>query len=158
MNPQPCISHAGEEGDCWRASLASVLNLPVEDVPNFVEQCRFQPDDGAWEDATRAWLRERGLGLFRTYCHGAWEIEKLLEHFSASNPGVPFILLGWSTNDTHAVVAMDGKVVHDPAQPIPSPLSGPIPCSAGPECCPGTWWIYVVAFAHQSAVPWSFDQ
>jgi hypothetical protein len=132
--------------------LSSVLNVDASDVPNFMQVARFQPDRGAWEAETRQWLKERGLGMFRTYCHGAWTLDKLLEHFSAPNSGVPIILCGISGGDAHAVVAMDGKVVVD----VGHPLTGPIPCSNGPECCEGTWWIYVVAFAHHSAVPVTF--
>ena len=42
-------------GDCWRASLASILELPAEEVPHFVAL------GDSWVDATHAWLAKRGL-------------------------------------------------------------------------------------------------
>lgn len=42
------------KGDCFRACIASLLELPIEEIPNFVES----------EDMTgsaKKWLKERGL-------------------------------------------------------------------------------------------------
>jgi hypothetical protein len=152
MTPQPCISHAEEEGDCWRACIASVLNMPIGDVPNFCDVVKHDPDHMELYRETRRWLAERGLGLFQTYCSAGWTLDKLLECFSKPNTGIPVIICGWSRGDNHAVVAMDGRVVHDPGGGCG--LSGPPRSENGEECW---WWLYVVAFAHDSAVPWMIE-
>lgn len=76
-------------------------------------------------DAARVWLLPRGLTIYQTYCSGAWPLEKVLQWFSAPSPGAPFILCGASARVStidHAVVAMDGRVAHDPSG---SGLCGP---------------------------------
>ena len=46
------------DGDCWAACLASLLELPLEIVPNF---CAMDHAEGDWWDATQAWLVSRGM-------------------------------------------------------------------------------------------------
>jgi hypothetical protein len=150
VKPQPCISHAEEQGDCWRASLASVLNLPVEEVPHFVEVVKHDPNPEELYRETRRWLLERGLGFFQTTTALTWTLADILRWLSEPNPGIPLIIVGDAKDDNHAVVAMDGRVVLDHG----SPLTGPPRDAKGEPC---SWWLYVVAFAHDSAVPWSFE-
>jgi hypothetical protein len=149
MTPQPCISHIGEEGDCWRACIASVLNMEVGDVPNFCEVVKHHSDHAALYEETRRWLGERGVGMFRTYCTEHWELDKLLECFSAPNTNIPIIITGWSRGDNHAVIAMNGRIVHDPDGG--AGLSGP-PRNEKGELC--SWWLYIVAFTAESPCPW----
>jgi hypothetical protein len=136
----------GEQGDCYRACLASILNMPAREVPNFADAV----DEAGWDAmfaAVRAWLRERGIGLFRTYCSAGWEIEKLLEVFSGANPGVPIILSARSRrnpDDNHAVVVMDGRIIHDPSN---SGIDGPVVHVGGDS---GWYWLDVIAFADHS--------
>jgi len=47
----------GEEGDCFRACLASILELKIEDVPEFKE------GHGVWYQKYRKWLQQFGLDL-----------------------------------------------------------------------------------------------
>lgn len=47
-------------GDCWRSAIASILSLPRDDVPHFIQDARHD-GDAAWLRATQAWLSERGL-------------------------------------------------------------------------------------------------
>lgn len=66
-------------GDCWRTCIAMLLDLPVEEVPHFVDL--FYDDDEvttkrwpafegtevqvpAYAQATQVWLRERGLEMY----------------------------------------------------------------------------------------------
>lgn len=44
-----------KQGDCFRACVASILELPIEDVPDF---CASPRD---WEERLHGWLSERGL-------------------------------------------------------------------------------------------------
>lgn len=65
-------------GDCWRTCIAMLLDLPVEEVPHFVDlhydadavtTDRWPEFEGievevpAYAAATQVWLRERGLAL-----------------------------------------------------------------------------------------------
>lgn len=66
-------------GDCWRACIAMILDLPVEEVPHFVDiyydddevaTDRWPEFEGtmvqvpAYAEATQAWLNARGLKMF----------------------------------------------------------------------------------------------
>lgn len=141
MTPQRCIVPLGgrEEGDCWRACVASILDLPIRDVPNFSDMA---PTYDEMIEKTRTWLAARGLTLFCTWISANWELDKVLHEFSSlENQGVPIILGGRcraDLNDNHAVVVMDGRIVHDPSG---AGISGPCLNDTGKE---GWWWLYVI--------------
>lgn len=146
MIPQNCIV-AEPYGDCWRACIATIVGEPIADVPNFMHlsgEVKPTADEGL--ELTRQWLAPRGLGLFETYCSANWTLAELLKTFSQPNPGVPIIICGYSVTDPddgHAVIAMDGVVIHDPSG---AGLSGPYPCrQPGCECGVSWWWIYAVS-------------
>ena len=89
----------GEVGNCFSACLASLLHLPIDQVPYFMEQ-------GKWYERAQAWLRRRGLYLV-AFHYGAWE-----------PPGY-YVLGGTSPRSTrpqdkHAVVAFGSEMIHDP--------------------------------------------
>lgn len=139
MKPQRCVARPDEQGDCYRACVASILNIPVTAVPNFADAT----DWDTMLEAVRAWLAERDLALFRTYCSAGWEIGKLLEVFSAGNGGVPIILSGQSRadpTDNHAVVVMDGKIFHDPSG---AGIRAPVVYEGGDN---GWWHLDIIAF------------
>ena len=48
-------------GNCWSACIASLLGLPVEDVPNFCSD-EHVGQHGNWLLATQKWLAELGFG------------------------------------------------------------------------------------------------
>ena len=82
-------------GDCLSACLASILEVPIQTVPDFIDA----PD---FEAAINSWLAERGL----TYTQ-----------VPIDNPAP----VGWHTVEgasprggQHAVVGRDGTVVFDP--------------------------------------------
>lgn len=138
MRPQSCIAQRSEEGDCYRACLASVLEVPTKEVPNFADL--YDKWDTMFA-AVRAWLAERGFAIFRTYCSAGWKLDKLLEAFSADNPDVPIILMGQSgtnASNSHAVVVLNGKVQHDPSG---CGISGPCVGSKGQDAW---WWLDIV--------------
>lgn len=97
----------GAVGDCLSACIASVLDLPLDDVPIFVAE----PD---WYGACVAWLRARGIALV------------LLQNLQNEWPWIPpdnlpIIVGGPSPRGPwhHAVVGIwrDGgamQVLHDP--------------------------------------------
>lgn len=96
-----------ELGNCYAACIASILELPIESVPNFCE------DKKGWTFATQAWLRERGLGIvnFRVLP------ESIAEgfEFGVISQHAYYIVSGKSPRGyTHAVVGLGGEIVHDP--------------------------------------------
>lgn len=95
-------------GDCLRACIASMLDLPTEEVPHFVH-------DGCEPEVTftrvREWLAERKLvPMFSGYPTNETP-EDILFFMGTTNPGVHYIL--FSAN--HAVVGCGNEIVHDPA-------------------------------------------
>lgn len=97
----------GIHGDCQRAVIASLLELPIEDVPHFAKD-HYQDPDSYWT-ALQSFLG----------CHGyAYVTVKPGEaHFFGDLEGVYHEIAGQSPRDPqvmHAVVGLDGKIVHDP--------------------------------------------
>lgn len=85
----------GQNGDCMAACIASLLELDLDAMPN--------PHTASWWDDWQAWLKQRGLYLVEA-TGGDW-----------TPPGYA-ILVGTSPRGDwqHAVVALDGEIVHDP--------------------------------------------
>lgn len=107
----------GVYGDCHRAALASLLDLPLDAVPHFMHG--LGPDDGeAFNDAQEAFLRTRGLTpIIFPIDDERNGLEAVLIALESYNPGVYYLLGGSSANGTgHTVVAGGGKIVHDPAR------------------------------------------
>lgn len=101
-------------GDCHRAALASLLDLPIEQVPHFMDG--LSPDEGeAFETRQDEFLNSRGLDCIRFPV----QAESLGETCYAANvwnPDKLFLLGGESKNGVgHTVVAGKDGVVHDPA-------------------------------------------
>lgn len=99
-------------GDCHRAALASLLDLPINDVPHF---CDGGPPD--WPERERAWLAGRGM-LFLLGVVPVVSQSDALRYASLINPqpSQHFILSGASSADglNHSVVCRGERVVHDP--------------------------------------------
>ncbi len=151
MKFQDCITPE-PHGDCWRACIATITGAAIEAVPNFmhidagpvVAGGKRLADEGL--RLTREWLAPQGLSLFETYCSAGWSLNELLDTFSKPNPGVPIIVCGFPKADPsegHAVIAMDGKIVHDPSG---QGLGGPYTCQIpGCDCGMTWWWLYSVS-------------
>jgi hypothetical protein len=112
----------GEYGNCFGSCVASIFEVSVSEMPDYLAGDPNNPD---WLNVWRDWLAERGLGvLHRPYCCD--ECQK--------PPGYSILSVTCQHNDgtTHAVVCLDGVVVHDP---LPGKL------------CPDTqfvdWYIFV---------------
>lgn len=143
MRLQRCISRPGEEGDCYRACLATITGLPIETMPNFILAGDMNTaPEGMW-NAVRAFLAPLGLSIFNNYCNGEWSLERVLEYFSEYNRGVPIILTGMALHapgECHSVIALDGKIVHDPSG---AGVSGPVISGDA------SWWFFdAVCLAH----------
>lgn len=60
MKPVYQIITEPGKGDCWRACIASILELEINEVPNFVGQFHDNPEFNHYE-LCHKWLSERGL-------------------------------------------------------------------------------------------------
>lgn len=99
-------------GDCHRASLASLLDLSIEEVPNFMHG--LGPADGEiFQRLQDEFLRARGLESITVPI--ACELDQV---FAAANnwcPGKMFLLGGEADRGVgHTVVAGADGVIHDP--------------------------------------------
>ena len=101
-----------EPGDCLRACLASVLELPLTAVPHVVM------DGDAWFASMQSFLSLYGLrciclplGL-PLYNNALWDM-------IGDAIVIAGVYIGGDTSRPHAVVAQSGQVLHDP---IPYPF------------------------------------
>lgn len=100
MKPVDQTRFGVPEGNCFAACVASLLELPLEQVPHF-------PDHGAdWYSAFRDWLRARRL---YPVC---FEVKRPED----GRPDGMHILSGKSPRGEflHSVVAKGAYIVHDP--------------------------------------------
>lgn len=90
-------------GDCFRAGVASLLELPLDDVPHFMQDQVSHPLDPEWNAWARVnvWLGRRGLEL----CSCDPEPDEFVLAF-----GPPV----YHPNLKHCVVQRNGRTVHDP--------------------------------------------
>jgi hypothetical protein len=100
----------GQIGNCFSAVIASLLHIPIEEVPDFNAE-------GTWVVDLNAWLRPRGLCYLSLEVKG-WGTGGVAEwlksfgvvglHHEVAGPSPRF-------NDTfHACVGADGVLVFDP--------------------------------------------
>ena len=96
-----------EKGNCFAACIASILEVPLDTVPNF---CADLPSD--WHAQTNQWLAKHyGLGLVTMQVEEGSDYDDLdmprdCHHFISAKT-----LRG---DCYHCVVAKNGIVVHDP--------------------------------------------
>jgi hypothetical protein len=103
-------------GDCFRTCVASLFDLPVEQVPHFLAQ-----GGDTVTEPFRAWLKDRGLECVHL-CFGSWQA---IKRTYFDNWGQLVILSGRSPrlradgkSKQHAVIAKCAgyglEFVHDP--------------------------------------------
>lgn len=89
-------------GNCFRACIASLLEIPIDEVPNF----NAEPVKD-WHMRYAAWLNKRGLGV----CHLGTPAFLTV----AGVKDAYFIVSGKSPRGIdHAVIYKGPKMVHDP--------------------------------------------
>lgn len=100
MKPVDQTQFAGQGagGNCVQASVASILELSLSEVPHFLE---IAPEPVQWEFAMMDWLEERGIGFIRR--EGEWIFDG---YYLASGPSPRGV--------SHMVVYHDGELAHDP--------------------------------------------
>ena len=104
-----------EHGNCFAACVASILELPIDDVPRFEEM-----PDGQWFLPFWDLLKAYGYEFHGTRTCGdlpAWPEDTTL--FEPLGPGVDgyYIVGGGSPRGVkrgHCVIYKDGRMVHDP--------------------------------------------
>jgi hypothetical protein len=108
MKPVPQTVFGWPGGNCFSACVASVLELPIDDVPNFM----LSRD--SWFEAACQWLNARGFTAL--YVHHDAVKCGYVDPRPLIKAGHYFIVGGLSPrgNHLHCVVEHRGKVVHDP--------------------------------------------
>lgn len=102
----------GRPGDCWKACIASLLDLPMESVPHFAEL------GDTWWEATQEFIETQKAGHELRW----WE------DILAVNVGSEFLIASGPSprgDFQHAVIVdRAGQLVHDP-HPSRAGLAGP---------------------------------
>jgi hypothetical protein len=83
------------QGNCFAAAAASILEVGIDDVP--------QTRGDGWLEEWRDWLKDRGLSI---------------EWYAATGHRAPrgysILTVKGVCEGGHAVVCLDGRIVHDP--------------------------------------------
>jgi hypothetical protein len=127
----------GQFGDCQRAVIASLLELPISEVPHFLQQ--------TGDDNLKFWTAVQSFLALHNCVHmsfgGGFNVE-----FYSQTYGTPAIyheISGPSPRGKglwHAVVGCNGKIVHDPH-----------PSKAGLAGDPSDWEFAVLVRLNQAA-------
>ena len=115
MKPVQQTIFSKGKGNCYAACLATILELPLESVPNF---CAMKGD---WMDQANQWLSRCDLALWEQ----SLAADGSIPGWNALTPGMPVIVSGKSPRGDffHAVVGVyarlpDGRhsleYIHDP--------------------------------------------
>jgi len=100
MKPVDQTDLTSTHGNCLSACVASILELSLADVP------WFSLAGEQWWDVLAAWVRTRGLGVTYYVPLGEMHAPRGYSIVGGASPRFP--------GATHACVAYDGNVVHDP--------------------------------------------
>lgn len=115
----------GQQGDCFRACIASVLELPISEVPHFAQLTHGSSSSAFWNMAYD-WLEARGYEYtFRSRMNRADQDKAEYHMMTGPSPR--------GNGTYHCVVAQGGVIVHDPH-----------PTRAGLTGDPANWrWNYL---------------
>ena len=101
-------------GDCHRTCLACLLDLSVEEVPNWAE--KYWEDTATWDVEEDLFLSQHGLSKLTIAFNGSDGLEPVLAHMGQLNANRYYLLTGESKNGTnHVVICLGGKIIWDPA-------------------------------------------
>ena len=97
----------GSIGDCYRTALGCILNIPPQEIPNFVEK-------ETWDIDSKDWLATQDYHKIEI---SPWNnLDTLLDHMEFYNPNIYYLLLGQSVRGVnHWFVCCNDKIVHDPS-------------------------------------------
>lgn len=103
--------HRGVHGDCHRAALASIFELPLDAVPHFAEG---SPPVAEFNRRIEDWLNERNLTSWTAPMQG--ELQRVLDALGNGSPSAYWLLSGRSKSGVdHTVIGRRGRIVHDPS-------------------------------------------
>ena len=104
MKPVMQTRFGAEDGNCYTACLASVLEIALEDLPSFrARPGESEPEIGLrWNTAHQEWMGSRGLRQIVVRC--------------ASDLGDAIVIAGGKgpRGLPHSVVWQGGRCIHDP--------------------------------------------
>ncbi len=102
MKPVNQTKMTPPDGNCFAACVASILELPLKEVPNYITT------EGTWWGKWNKWLKPRGLYLLEV-AKGNPETEEFVKGYH--------IITGssFSGDWNHSVVGFNGEIVHDPS-------------------------------------------
>lgn len=101
----------GSWGDCTRACVASIFELPAEEVPHFAQYGEEEPVDGVlpWITRLRQWLTPRGFGMIFV------EVQSKEQHWSGEAMAFHHMRAGKTRRGTfHDTVYFGDILAHDP--------------------------------------------
>jgi len=115
----------GDHGDCMNACLASLLEVPYEDVPFFKQ---IEDEDGSWHQALFTFLDAKGFEFKGSFYPKGPVDNRLGPNFGKplynwhelDSPGVDGFFMAYGTSlrnapGGHAVIInAKGELVHDP--------------------------------------------
>ena len=101
----------GEYGDCFRACIASLLEMNIQNVPHFLDG----ENPYKWYEELSEWLGNMGLAYFE-YPISEQGIDKWKELFKSIGVPVYHEICGASPrgNFNHSVIGCNGQVIFDP--------------------------------------------
>jgi len=89
----------GEFGNCFAACMASILEMPIDMMPDYFKGI---PDNPEWLNEWRAWLKPYGLGI-------TWH------EFKGHRKPPGYSILQLENGDIrHCVVCLNGEIEFDP--------------------------------------------
>lgn len=94
-------------GNCFSACIASIFEIPIEDVPHFAKDS-MHPDPAEsnrrWIKAINEWLEQ--FGCYFMEIGGYDDTAEALRGYHT--------IMGQSPRGRHAIVGLDGKAIWDP--------------------------------------------
>lgn len=114
-------------GDCHRATVASIFECQLTEVPNFGHE---MPDGEEFNRRVDVWLK--GRGFYQISVAYDCDFDVLMTLLAKLSSDVYYLLGGTSrTGVNHSVVGCGGAIVHDPSL-VDSGIIGP--------CDDGFYW------------------
>lgn len=146
MTPVSCTTThrpPSSYGDCLRACIATVMDMPPEQVPHFADLGATGQEALA---SARRWLAGHGLTIATFALPGSEPLSEVMDFMEQTNPTVTWLLFGSTTHpdvleaaSLHVNVCQGGRVVHDPAW-VPNSIKSPYR-----ERGESVWQIWVIA-------------
>jgi hypothetical protein len=109
------------DGNCYAAAIASMLELPITEVPNGEVFFNDKEDHMFYETLMKRFLKNRGLELISDYRYAAfhgdngwWEEDEAVKHREALK-GQLYLATGRSPRGfAHIAIYKNGEMVFDP--------------------------------------------